>query len=507
MAAAEWCAAHERVLLVAGVGVAVALRAALALHPHSGQGKPPMYGDFEAQRHWLEITTALPPRDWYANTTENDLQYWGLDYPPLTAFHSYALGQAAHQFVPECVALGSSRGAESARCRLFMRATVILSDLLVYLPGAAVAVSAFAAPGESATVRVAATLWLWCHPALLLIDHGHFQYNGVCFGLCLWGAGLVLRGRRLAGSVLFTAALLFKQIALYYAPAFFAAILAQCVAEHGFCSVRSVVNVAATGSVVLLTASVLLAPWLLSPDPVGGCLQVLHRMFPFARGLYEDKVANLWCTISVVVKLPQLLPPGGVLRLCAGVTLAALAPACGSCLRRGAGRSPALQFACALTASALAFFLFAFQVHEKSILFPCMAAALLPVAAGPSRRPPWAAAASAFFTAAALFSMYPLVVKDRLHTAYAALTLATVAASECAPAPAVLRGVMRLGYLCGLCLHAVHAAVPPPQRYPDAWTLLFTGSSCAVFLCTLGAVTWAAVRDPLGRQGGGRKVQ
>ena len=28
-------------------------------------------------------------------------------------------------------------------------------------------------------------------------------------------------------------------------------------------------------------------------------LQVLHRMFPFARGLYEDKVANFWCSISV----------------------------------------------------------------------------------------------------------------------------------------------------------------------------------------------------------------
>ena len=28
-------------------------------------------------------------------------------------------------------------------------------------------------------------------------------------------------------------------------------------------------------------------------------LQVVHRMFPFARGLYEDKVANFWCSISV----------------------------------------------------------------------------------------------------------------------------------------------------------------------------------------------------------------
>ena len=31
----------------------------------SGAGKPPMYGDYEAQRHWMEITTNLPAREWY----------------------------------------------------------------------------------------------------------------------------------------------------------------------------------------------------------------------------------------------------------------------------------------------------------------------------------------------------------------------------------------------------------------------------------------------------------
>ena len=30
----------------------------------SGAGKPPMYGDYEAQRHWMEITTNLPAREW-----------------------------------------------------------------------------------------------------------------------------------------------------------------------------------------------------------------------------------------------------------------------------------------------------------------------------------------------------------------------------------------------------------------------------------------------------------
>jgi hypothetical protein len=40
----------------------------------------------------MEITWHLPPSAWYRATPENDLQYWGLDYPPLTAYVSWALG-------------------------------------------------------------------------------------------------------------------------------------------------------------------------------------------------------------------------------------------------------------------------------------------------------------------------------------------------------------------------------------------------------------------------------
>lgn len=54
-----------------------------------GFDSPPMYGDFEAQRHWMEVTTSLPVSRWYFY----DLGYWGLDYPPLTAYHSWLLGK------------------------------------------------------------------------------------------------------------------------------------------------------------------------------------------------------------------------------------------------------------------------------------------------------------------------------------------------------------------------------------------------------------------------------
>lgn len=54
-----------------------------------GYGSPPMFGDYEAQRHWMELTIHLPVQEWY----RYDLQYWGLDYPPLTAYISWMCGK------------------------------------------------------------------------------------------------------------------------------------------------------------------------------------------------------------------------------------------------------------------------------------------------------------------------------------------------------------------------------------------------------------------------------
>ena len=54
-------------------------------------------------------------RDRYRNTTDNDLLYWGFDYPPLTAFHEFCMGTIANWLYPEMVTLGSSRGFETEK--------------------------------------------------------------------------------------------------------------------------------------------------------------------------------------------------------------------------------------------------------------------------------------------------------------------------------------------------------------------------------------------------------
>lgn len=39
------------------------------------------------------------------------------------------------------------------------------------------------------------------HPALVLIDHGHFQYNSICLGLAMASAAAVTSGERGGGEI------------------------------------------------------------------------------------------------------------------------------------------------------------------------------------------------------------------------------------------------------------------------------------------------------------------
>jgi ALG6, ALG8 glycosyltransferase family len=81
---------------------------ALLIAERLGHANPPMHGDYEAQRHWMEITMHIPSTMWYSY----DLSYWGLDYPPLTAYVSCFWGYmcdcqplARHNFA-DCVVQG-----------------------------------------------------------------------------------------------------------------------------------------------------------------------------------------------------------------------------------------------------------------------------------------------------------------------------------------------------------------------------------------------------------------
>uniref|UniRef100_A0A182PU82 dolichyl-P-Glc:Man9GlcNAc2-PP-dolichol alpha-1,3-glucosyltransferase n=1 Tax=Anopheles epiroticus TaxID=199890 RepID=A0A182PU82_9DIPT len=300
-------------LLVAIVAAGLFLRAAISLHSYSGQNRPPMYGDYEAQRHWQEVTVNLPVGDWYRNTTDNDLLYWGLDYPPLTAYHSYLVGLWARRWHNESyVALHKSRGISTEEHKQFMRNSVLLLDVLLYIP--ALLYATYTIRKRFADNRTAGAEWAYLtlavlFPGQILIDNGHFQYNNASLGLCALAVVALVKGRTLVGAALFCLALNYKQMELYHALPFFFYLLRDCFIQTDKSSsalerlMAGTKKLVVLGLTVLATFIILWLPWLSSLDAVG---QLVHRIFPVARGVFEDKVSNVWCVVNVFIKLRNI---------------------------------------------------------------------------------------------------------------------------------------------------------------------------------------------------------
>lgn len=501
------------------------LRAAVGLHPHSGEGTPPMYGDFEAHRHWMELTAALPPRDWYTAGPANDLGYWGLDYPPLMAWASRAAASLVAAADGAAMAPGrASRGYESPAARAAMRAVALGADALAVLPPLLAAPRLLRGhPRGAVWAGWALGAAVAACPAAVLVDHGHYQFNGVPTGLLLaalvaWevggdGAAAAAGARSVvadaAGAAALTAAVAFKQTTAVWGPPAAALLLSRAVARaRGGGTTGAAAAAAYAVAVAGAVVAVLVAacwPWLVGGRPALAGLAA--RLVPVDRGLYEDKVANLWCVLSVVVKAQRLASRRTLLGVAAAASATAAAPfvaavAVAVAGSAGGGRHGApprhppgtvgAVMSAATAGCAAGAFLCGYQVHEKHIL-----QVLAPLAVLAPAAPRVVATASAL----AAFTLYPLLHREGLATAYAGVQAVHAVvfgrhlwAGALAPAAAV---------------HAATAAgVVSVPGAPDAAALLFAGIGCvgvlALYVWLLGgvavAVGWWAPRRPCVRR-------
>jgi len=490
--------------------VALCARAAVGIGGYSGAQNPPMYGDYEAQRHWMEVTTQLPMEEWYTQTRENDLQYWGLDYPPLTAYFSWVVGYFSSLYDPESVALYSSRGYESDSHKTFMRLTVLISDI-IFLITALIYFFEWCYFRVNTQIRQIALLITLLTPPLLLIDHGHFQYNCVMLGLTIWSINMLFHHEIVMTSLLFTLSLNYKQMALYYALAMFFYILALLWNKSGYTAkrygryfqnlpwVREYVRpavligeVGITGGVVLLGMYIMWSPWAGSWQEIS---QVVQRVFPVGRGLFEDKVANFWCCCSIFLKFKVVFADSTLKIASLGLTMLALLPSGIHVLRRPSFKT----FLLALFNISMAFFMFGYQVHEKSILLPLMPASLLYL---------FFPREVENFVVIATFSLYPLLKKDGLPIQYFCCLAGylfvsrrcssliaefvnrnkrSIGTEDSNPLQSVFQvlrievltdrtGAMNLlmnfCYVLMALYHFLDFFVAPPSRYPDLWVLL-----------------------------------
>uniref|UniRef100_A0A7N8XYL1 Alpha-1,3-glucosyltransferase n=1 Tax=Mastacembelus armatus TaxID=205130 RepID=A0A7N8XYL1_9TELE len=441
----------------------VAVRWAVSLNSYSGAGKPPMFGDYEAQRHWQEVTFNLPLQEWYFNTTDNDLNYWGLDYPPLTAYHSWICAYIAKVINPEWVELHKSRGYESPAHKLFMRATVLLADLLIYIP--AVVLYCLYLTDGSSKKKVSTLFCFLLYPGLILIDYGHFQnplYNGVSLGFALWGVLALGLGLDALGSVAFCLALNYKQMELYHALPFFCYLLGKCI-KLGLMG-RGLFLLVRIAVTVLMTFALCWLPFLSDPNQT---LQVVRRIFPVARGLFEDKVANTWCSLNILIKIRSILSSESQLYLSFACTILAVLPSSIRLLIK-----PTFwQFKLALVNSSLAFFLFSYQVHEKSIL---LTAFMLPLFLKDGLLVPYVVTSLAFTGFA---ESCTIIMNSSYCTIFTSLVLFKLITTL-----SLLQFYISIASMAGLSI--VSAVLVPPPHLPDLFPVLVSTTAFLHFFGT-----------------------
>ncbi|CAB4069936.1 ACTR2 [Lepeophtheirus salmonis] len=379
------------------------LRASVSVWPHSGKGSPPMYGDYEAQRHWQEVTLNLPISSWYAPGVKgNELNYWGLDYPPLTAYHSYLNGLFARDVLNQShyVELEKSRGMESPDHILYMRSTVLFADLIILLPALY-----YAFKGNLLGFGMLIT-----YPGLILIDNGHFQYNNISLGLFIMAVNCIMRSHDLLGSFLFVCALCYKQMELYHALPFFFYLLGSSLKKESF-PMGSLKKLIQIGVIVLGSFALIWFPFIDPQQEFKSLKQVIFRIFPLARGVFEDKVANFWCSLNLFIKVKTIYSQEELMKICAIVTGFVVLPSNVHLFLRPNLRN----FLCSLSVTSLGFFLFSFQVHEKSILLAVIPSLIWIYST--RRDSSNAHLIATWLSVISIFSMLPLLKRDGMTMA------------------------------------------------------------------------------------------
>lgn len=292
--------------------------------------------DFDVHRHWKAVTRHLPLQEWYFDDQHIRTRHT-LDYPPAFVLWEYLLANNAFtesylRFVhdSQCLALlpdPSHGGLQmiSNPCLVFMRTTVILADLLLWIGAYAMA------RADGIDLRADLFLSIVCHPALLWLDHIHFQYNGFIIGIWLCSMACLIRANNrstdshrsqtllLAGACLFSLLLTIKHLYLTLLPWYTVYLFRRlCVTRRDR---RLRLDGRMLGLLAVCTVTALATPFIpflwaaiydTNRSPQEFMARLRSRLFPFGRGLVHHYWAgNIWAFYSFVgkvVRLPDVTP-------------------------------------------------------------------------------------------------------------------------------------------------------------------------------------------------------
>ena len=385
----------------------ILIKIVVGLFGYSGEKTPPKFGDFEAQRHWMELTIFLPPNEWYTNSKLNRADHWPLDYPPMSGYHSYILGKILQEYYPESVAFKKSIGYESTKFKLIMRFFVLISVFLVFHIGVNLIcyyIFIYSKKRRNKNPQILnyyiVLFLILINPLMIIIDHGHFQFNNVMHGFFVLSVLFLFSENYILAIIFYSFSVNFKQMGLYYAIPFPLYVIKKLFFEtkNNNNNIKiSIIYIIIYGIITSITNIIIYLPWLKAQK----IQDVFSRIFPVHRGIYEDKVATFWCVLNIFYKLNKHFDTNSLIKLSLLFTIfGCFIPIYAIFKTKKLTKKICTQ--CFFVVS-FAFYLFSFHVHEKTIIVPFLAYLLnLPHMRNilPS------------FTLIGMFSLFPLLKRE-----------------------------------------------------------------------------------------------
>eukprot|EP01117_Protostelium_nocturnum_P018655 TRINITY_DN7841_c0_g1_i1.p1 TRINITY_DN7841_c0_g1~~TRINITY_DN7841_c0_g1_i1.p1 ORF type:complete len:501 (-),score=146.60 TRINITY_DN7841_c0_g1_i1:197-1699(-) len=348
--------------------------------------------DFDVHRNWLSIVHNLPLSEWYFESKSE----WTLDYPPFFAYFEWILAQFASPFSllwDEKMLEISSSPYQSLPTKIFQRSSVIFSDIILFY-----SLYRYTRSVDGKIQKFGMISSILMNFGLIIIDHIHFQYNGMLFGIFILSLCFMKERSYIKSGIVFAIALHFKHIHLYYAPSFFIFLLSQfCLEGNRFHWKRFV----SLGSAVFVVFLASLGPFL--AHGFDQITQMISRMFPFGRGLCHAYWApNFWAlynasdrflafflrkfvgfqvetvgkassTGGLVGEIDHLVLPSITPKISLLLVFLSIIPILYKLFRKPSFDS----FNASVVMCALSFYMFGWHVHEKAILMVILPLTLL----------------------------------------------------------------------------------------------------------------------------------
>ena len=439
---------------------------------YSGENTPPKYGDFEAQRHWMEITLNLPCYEWYTNSKINQEKYWPLDYPPLSGYHSYILSKILNIFIPDSVELKYSHGYESPIFKIVMRFFVLFGDFFIFqLSLNLLCYKIFISDKIKKKKKplyveyIIFLLLILLNPLMIIIDHGHFQYNNIMLGFFVFSLYFLLSDKYFLSILFLSFCVNFKQMGLYYAIIFPIYVIKKLFFSENLKNIKqyliSILCIIFYAVITLLINFVIYYPWI----KYNKLTDVFSRIFPFKRGIFEDKVATFWCVINIFIKLNKIFEIKNLIKLSLIFTVLGCSIPIYAILK-SKKITKKICIHCIFIV-AFSFYLFSFHVHEKTIIIPVLPFLL---------NMPYMINILPLFTLISMFSLFPLLQRENQVISYYILNIIFYIIAKFGikfiskEKEHKYKNIFLLGeifsFIMIILYHFIEYKIPPPEIYP-----------------------------------------